>query len=120
MAYSLDFRQKVFDAYKNKEGSIRAIAERFAVSPGFVFDLLKLHKETGSLEKRPHGGGQTDKLKEADGYEKLRTLYEEQNDLTDMEYRDLLEERYNINVSDRTVNRAWKRMKITRKKNVSR
>ena len=34
--YSTDLRQKIVDAYKKGEGSLRAIAKRFSVSLHFV------------------------------------------------------------------------------------
>ncbi len=34
--YSLDLRQRVVEAYENKEGSLRRIARRFKVGPNTV------------------------------------------------------------------------------------
>lgn len=61
-AYSTDLRQKVIDAYNNKEGSQRQLAERFSVSLSFVQSLLKRFRNSGSFEPKPHGGGQSAKL----------------------------------------------------------
>ncbi len=54
-AYSVDFRQKIVDAYENKEGSIRQVAKRFKVAPSFVQKLLKRYQEVESLSPLPHG-----------------------------------------------------------------
>ena len=53
--YSNDFRIKILEAYQRGEGSQREIATRFNVSLTFVRDLLKLFRETGSIQPRdPH------------------------------------------------------------------
>jgi len=51
-AYSIDFRAKVLEAYQRGEGSQRDIAARFNVSLTFVRDLMKLFRETGSIQPR--------------------------------------------------------------------
>jgi len=56
-AYSNDLRQRVVNAYQNKEGSMRGLARRFMVSLGFVRNLLGRFKATGHIEPKPHGGG---------------------------------------------------------------
>lgn len=48
-AYSVDLRQKIIETYKNKEGSIRQVSQRFKVSRNFVQKLLKQHQLLGSL-----------------------------------------------------------------------
>ena len=62
MAYSIDLRQRVLDAYLAGEGSQRALAKRFKVSRGFIQNLLGLYQETGSIHPRAHGGGAAAKL----------------------------------------------------------
>jgi transposase len=51
-AYSIDFRTKIVEAYQRGEGSQRDIAARFNVSLTFVRDLMKLVRETGSIQPR--------------------------------------------------------------------
>ena len=51
-AYSNDFRSKILEAYQRGDGSQREIAARFNVSLTFVRDLLKLFRETGSIQPR--------------------------------------------------------------------
>ena len=52
----------MFNAIQGGEGSQRKLAKRFSVSRNFITKLLKLHKETGGLNKRPHGGGKPGKF----------------------------------------------------------
>ena len=56
-AYSLDLREKVLLAYQNNDLSEREIARLFGVSLSFVRDLLKLYRETGHVDPKPHAGG---------------------------------------------------------------
>jgi transposase len=55
--YSQDLRQRIVDTIQRGEGTIHQIAERFLVSVSFVTRLLQLHRSSGSVEPRPHGGG---------------------------------------------------------------
>ena len=56
-AISQDLRERILDTVKRGDGSLRQIAGRFLVSVSFITRLLQLHRSTGSLEPRPHGGG---------------------------------------------------------------
>ncbi len=49
--YSNDLRQRVVEAYHNKEGSMRGLAKRFMVSLGFVRNLLGRFNATGHIER---------------------------------------------------------------------
>jgi transposase len=61
-AYSNDLRQKVVDAYRRGEGSMRQLAARFAVSLDFVWRLMERYRHTHSVTPQPHGGGIPRKL----------------------------------------------------------
>ena len=52
-AYSQDLRQRVLDAVRRKEGPLRQIARRFAVSLSSVVRLLQAHRRTGSIRSKP-------------------------------------------------------------------
>jgi len=55
-AYSLDLRKKVLNAWQNKEGTQRDLAERFKVSLSFIRDLLRRYRETKEIAAKPQGG----------------------------------------------------------------
>src|SRR5262245_60097792 len=55
--YSQDLRQRIVDTIQRRDGTIRQVADRFLVSLSFVTRLSQLHRSTGSVEPRPHGGG---------------------------------------------------------------
>jgi transposase len=61
-AYSIDLRQKIIDAYNNREDSQRKLAKRFSVSLTFIQKLLKRYRNNGTVEPKVHGGGNTGKL----------------------------------------------------------
>lgn len=56
-ALSVDLRQRILAAYDAKEGSIRQLAERFKVSLSLITDLRRQHRETGTVQPKPHAGG---------------------------------------------------------------
>ena len=118
-AYSTDLRQRIVDAYKKAEGSVRELAQRFAVTPKTVQNYLNLERETGSVEPRPHGGGPTPKLDDA-GVQEVRTIVEEKGDRTLTEIAEELGVRRDVHVGRTIVWRALDRLGLTRKKNASR
>jgi transposase len=113
--YSLDLRQRIVDAYRNHEGSVRDLAERFQVAPTTVQNYLNLLRSTGAVAPRPHGGGVAPTIDEA-GLQTVRVLLEEKNDRTLAELLDEYERRHSIRVSRSTMDRAVQRVRFTRKK----
>lgn len=83
--YSTDLRQKIVDAYKNGEGSFRAIAKRFSVSLHFVWSLWVRYQETGSVDPKPHAGGYPATINDQ-GLNVLRQLVQQHNDATLQNY----------------------------------
>jgi len=61
-AYSLDFRQKIIDAYRQGDISQRQLAGRFDVALSFIEKLIKQYKETGDIAPKSHSGGQSPAL----------------------------------------------------------
>jgi transposase len=91
------------------------IAERFLVSISFVTRLLPLHRTTGSLEPRPHGGGHPAVLTPED-LQRLRQLTRDRPDATLEECREHL----GSSCSLATISRALSRLGLPRKKEVPR
>ena len=113
--YSQDLRQRVLDTIPRGDGSVRQIARRFLVSVSFVTRLLQLHRSTGSLEPRPHGGGNPAVLTPED-LEALRELIRQQPDVTLEECR----QRLSLSCSTMTISRALSKLGLPRKKKVPR
>src|SRR3954470_14591623 len=109
--YSQDLRQRILDTVQRGEGSLRQIARRFLVSVSFVTRLLRLHRSTGSLEPKPHGGGNPAVLGPED-LERLREVIRQQPDATLEECR----QRLGVSCSLMPVSRALRKLGLPRKK----
>src|SRR3954470_4770487 len=99
--YSQDLRERILETVRSGDGSLRQIARRFLVSVSFVTRLLRLHRSTGSLVPRPHGGGNPAELGPED-LERLRELIRLQPDATLAELR----QRLGASCSTMTISRA--------------
>lgn len=64
MAYSQDFRRRVFEAAQ-REPSTKRVAEMFGVAASWVRRLKQWHRERGSIDALPCGGS-SPKLGESD------------------------------------------------------
>jgi transposase len=113
--YHTDLRQRIVDAYRAGEGSVRELAVRFKVAPRTVQNYLNQMRDTGSVEPRPHGGGSAPKLDDA-AVREVRAVVEEKNDRTLAEIASELDRRCNVRVGITTVWRVLDRLGITRKK----
>jgi transposase len=114
-AISEDLRKRILDTIEHGDGSLRQIARRFLVSVSFITRLLQLHRSTGSLEPRPHGGGNPAVLSPED-LEQLRELVRRQPDATLEELR----QRLGVSCSLMTISRALRKLGLPRKKKIPR
>jgi transposase len=113
--YSQDLRQRIVETARRGDATVKQIAERFLVSISFVTRLLHLHRTTGSVEPRPHGGGQPTVLTPED-LRRLRELIRDRPDATLEECREHL----GSSCSLATISRALSRLGLPRKKKVPR
>lgn len=113
--YPLELRQRIVDAVDQQFGTVEEIAELFGVTERYVYKLLKLHRDTGDLTPRPHGGGAKAKLTEKKRL-KLAALMAEFPDATLEEVRELLRRRCRLHVCVNTVWRALRQIDVTLKK----
>jgi transposase len=113
--YSQDLRQRIVDSVLRRDGTIGEIAERFRVSVSFVTRLMQLHRSTGSVAPRPHGGGNPAVLSPED-LERLRELIRRRPDATLEECRQHL----GASCSLMTISRALSQLGLPRKKKVPR
>jgi transposase len=113
--YSQDLRQRIVETIQRGDGTIRQVAERFLVSLSFVTRLLPLYRSTGSVEPRPHGGGNPAVLTPED-LQRLRELIGQRPEAT------LEECRTHLGTSCRlmTLSRALRQLGLPRKKKVPR
>jgi transposase len=113
--YSRDLRQRIVETARRRDGTLSQIAQRFLVSVSFVTRLLQLHRTTGSVEPRPHGGGYPAVLTPED-LERLRELIRDRPDATLEECREHL----GSSCSLATISRALSKLGLPRKKKVPR
>lgn len=112
--YSLDLRARIVAAYARGEGTVRELAAQFGVDPSTVPRYRMRLRTAGTVAPRPHGGGVPRRLG-GRALHVLTGLLRERNDRTDAEYAALLAARAAVDVSARTINRTWARLRITRK-----
>jgi transposase len=112
---SQDLRRRVVEAYERKQGSIRALAQRFVVSQSSVFRFLDQYRATGTLAPRPRGGGARPRIDEP-ALQALERLITEKPDATLQELRERLAQASGAYVHPSTVWRALKRLGKRRKK----
>jgi transposase len=110
-AYSLDLRQRVLDAYDQKNATLPAIAARFCVSVSWITKLARRRRLTGGIAPKPHGGGHRPAFDEH-----ARQILQEQlrhkPDSTLAELRDACGRSCSLTAVFRTL----QELKITRKK----
>jgi transposase len=108
---SNDLRRRILDAVDNREGSRRKLAARFKVNTSTITKLLRLRRETGSLEPRPHAGGVAPTL-DRDALQRLRELVEETPDAT----LETLRRRMGVSGSRMIICRALQKLGLPLKK----
>ena len=114
-AYSQDLGERILDTVQRGDGSLRQIAHRFLVSVSFITRPLQPHRSTGSLEPRPHGGGNPAALGPED-LEQLRELVRQQPDAR----LDELRQRLGVSCSLMTISLALRKLELPRKKKTPR
>lgn len=117
--YSLDFRQKVIEAYEAGGISQRQLAKNFRVTVSFVQGLLKQKREKGTVAPKVRTQQTPTKLN-AEQLEILRQLVGEQPDATLAEFQQQLHQKTGVLISIATVDRMIRlKLKLTLKKKVS-
>lgn len=117
-AYSSDLRQRVVDAYERGYETYAAVAAQFSVGVATVDRWVSQFRQTGSVERRPHGGGAPAKLNEA-GLNRLCELIERDRDATRLELARAYFEATGVSLSVATVGRRLWQLGYTRKKSRS-
>ncbi len=116
--YSIDFRQKIIEVYKQEKISIRNLAKRFCVAKSFVQKLLKQDQQTGDIKPKRQGGNAPPKVQSSD-LVTLTEIIEAHNDATLEELCELLQAETGIKVSRATMGRISQNLNYTVKKKLS-
>ena len=117
-AYSLDLRQRAFDAWQRGDGTQAQVAARFQVSTSCLRDLSRRFRESGQGAAKPRGGGRR-RLASAATLERLAGQVAARNDDTIEEHRQNLAEAGYL-LSHTTVSRVLLQLGLTRKKDSAR
>lgn len=115
--YSVDFREKIVQAYQQGNSSIRTVAQRFGVSKAFVQKMLQQNRSTGDLTPGKQGGGPKAQL--AGCHDQLVAMVEQQPDATLAEYCDYWAATHDQVLSPSTLCRALQKANLSRKKNTT-
>jgi transposase len=110
--YSPDLRQRVLHACAMVEGSRAEIAQRFAVSERIVYLWLAQERTEGRTTAKPHAGGVAARFDAA----LVRTLHEEQPDVTLAECAARYHARAGVPSSVSSVERLVQQLDLRRKK----
>tara|TARA_R110000751_G_scaffold172928_3_gene279376 strand:- start:89377 stop:89793 length:417 start_codon:yes stop_codon:yes gene_type:complete len=112
--HPVELRERVVAHVENGH-SHRATAERFLVSIKFVNDMVKLKRETGSLQRRPQPGLKgRGKLEPYKGWLRARVL--EQGDITLDQLAQELKEQFDVEVHRWSICRVLHKMNLSHKK----
>jgi transposase len=114
-AYSLDIRERVL---RSRE-SIRQTAKRYEVSTHFIVRLRQRYRATGQLTPKPRGGNRRPRVDEAGEVWLHETLRQEPS-LTLAQLCTRYETVHGVTVSQSSMDRTLKRLRISYKKNTGR
>lgn len=113
--YSIDLREKIIEAYLEGNESLRNIAKQFRVSFSFVYEIWTKYKQTGNVNPKEYKGKVPKIIGE--NIEILKQAIEQNNDILQKEIVEIYKEKVGIEVTEATISRTLKKLKITRKKN---
>lgn len=114
-AYSVDLRRRVVEAYQNKEGSQRQLAQRFKLSRATIQRWLNRYRQDKALTPKPRGG-RAPKLDQA-AQDYLADLLQRKPDVTLEDYAELLAEQTGYRLHPSTLWRYARRLGYRYKKN---
>src|SRR6266404_6083082 len=100
-AYSMDLRERVVAMYEKGDTTIRKVAQLFQVSVPWVKSMLRLKRETDSLEPKGGRRGPPSKITEKKRC-RLRRLLADTPDLTQKE----MVKKLRVNVHPCTLSRV--------------
>jgi transposase len=116
---SNDLRERIIRFYENHDDyTQQEIADEFGVSRSFLEKLLYRWRATGSSAALPHAGGRSSDLKQHDTT--LKELVAAQPDATLAELQERLAAKKKLSVSEATLSRALRRLRLVRKKSPNR
>ena len=114
-AYSVDLRERVYQAYQQRKGTVAEVAQQLQVSASFIYKLERQHEALGHVAPLPPGGGPPAPFTPAQEAQ-LRSWVREQPDATLAELSPRCEREQKVVVSASTLCRVLQKLKLPRKK----
>lgn len=114
-AYGIDLRQKILEAYLNKEGAISNLAERFKVSESTVKRIAKRYRDTGEVKLYLHKVGRHELIDEH-GKEILKNIVISNPDYTLSEIQSAYYKRKGVKPVLAVFHRVLKKLQFSYKK----
>lgn len=116
-AYSNDLRCKILESYERQEGSLRELAERFAVSHGYTKKIHREQLHSGQKERKPQARyGPVGRVTAA-VEEQVRAEVRRQPDVTLVELQQRLQASSQVQLSRSRWGAVLQRLGLRRKKN---
>lgn len=119
-AYSNDLRCKILQAYGREEGSLRELAERFAVSHGYAKKIHREQLHSGQMERKPQSRYGRVSVVTAAVEEQLRAEVNRQPDVTLLELQQRLQASRQVQLSCSRWGAVLQQLGLRRKKNSAR
>ncbi len=116
---SKDLRERIVNAYEQKEGGYKKLAKIYKVAVNSVRRFVELKRTTNSLSPKAYVGGPRPKITK-EQTPLLKEIIAEKPDRTLPEITIEWNKRNETNIHCSSVSRAIQRANITFKKNVSR
>lgn len=111
---SMDLRKRLIAAHLAEEGTHRQLAQRFGIGPATAMRWITRYNRTGSFAPHPTGGRKP--VLTEDDLESIDLLVHDHPTDTVAELQEKFEAEAGPHVSPSTIHRAFKKLKITRKK----
>ena len=113
---TLDIRRSIVTNYHNGVGTIKEMAAIYGVGEATVNRLLRLQRETGSVEPKKMGGARRKRLVDEVGEEFIRQKIEQLPDLSLPELSELYLAEFSVKVAPQRMSETLRRMGISKKK----
>lgn len=115
----LELRERIVGAVDQQTHTIAELAELFQVTERYIYKLLKLRRDSGSLAPLPHRGGVAP-LFDADKLAQLANFVAQSPDATLKELQTLVRRHCRVQVCLTTIWSALQTLQLTVKKNAAR